>query len=193
MKKLIIGSFVLLGILISMSFATPQETESEKVNWRTLEEASKLTKANPKKVLVDVYTDWCGWCKRMDKDTFQHPQIAKYINDHFYAVKLDGEGKAPLTIDGSVLSYHKPEGRRGYHEAAAMLLKGKMSYPTIAFLSEKFQSLILLPGYQDPIDLDKVMRYIEEGHMEEGISYQLFQRTYKSRIKMPNPGQGTGK
>ena len=78
-----------------------QVGEAQEVNWITWEEAQELMKAEPRKVIVDVYTDWCGWCKRMDQVTFQHPEIALYVNRHFYAVRkihggpFDGDMQKP--------------------------------------------------------------------------------------------------
>ncbi|MBT8210292.1 MAG: thioredoxin domain-containing protein, partial [Eudoraea sp.] len=67
---------------------------AQEVQWLTWEEATNLatTEENPKKIFVDVYTDWCGWCKKMDKDTFQNAEVAAYMSKNFYMVKLDGEG-----------------------------------------------------------------------------------------------------
>uniref|UniRef100_A0A3Q2YUK7 Spermatogenesis-associated protein 20-like TRX domain-containing protein n=1 Tax=Hippocampus comes TaxID=109280 RepID=A0A3Q2YUK7_HIPCM len=72
---------------------------------------------NTKKVFIDIYTDWCGWCKKMDKDTFQNPEVAAYMNENFLMVKMDAEGKDPidplhlthlhgLLLNGHVLVQH---------------------------------------------------------------------------------------
>ena len=80
---------ILLLIAFSSSYA-------QKVKWYSFEEAVELNKTKPKKILVDVYTDWCGWCKKMDQNTFSHPVIAEYINKNFYAVKFDAESKEAI-------------------------------------------------------------------------------------------------
>jgi thiol:disulfide interchange protein len=46
------------------------------INWLSLEEASSLYESNPKPMFIDVYTDWCGWCKKMDASTFQDINLA---------------------------------------------------------------------------------------------------------------------
>src|SRR5690606_154337 len=83
----------LLFLLLTAPLATAQD-----IQWMSWEEAVNRSQSDrdPKKLFVDVYTDWCGWCKKMDKDTFQNPEVAKYMQANFYMVKLDGEGKEPI-------------------------------------------------------------------------------------------------
>ncbi|EAR00191.1 thioredoxin family protein [Maribacter sp. HTCC2170] len=130
------------------------------VKWLSWNEAVELTKTekNPKKVFIDVYTDWCGWCKKMDKDTFQNPEVATYMAANFYMVKMDGEGKEPIDYNGKTFKFI-PSGRKGYHELAAALMQGKLSYPTTIFLDEKMNMLSPVPGYQKPDPFLNIARY----------------------------------
>jgi len=134
--------------------------QAQDINWISWEEAVQLsqTDAAPKKIFVDVYTDWCGWCKKMDKDTFQNPQVSKYMQDNFYMVKMDAEGKDPIQYQGKTFKF-VPSGRRGYHELAAALLQGKMSYPTVVFLDEDFNMLSPVPGYQKVEPFMQIAKY----------------------------------
>ncbi|NDV16142.1 DUF255 domain-containing protein [Muricauda sp. TY007] len=133
---------------------------AQDINWISWEEAVELsqTDAQPKKIFVDVYTDWCGWCKKMDKNTFQHPEVAKYMQDNFYMVKMDAEGKDPIVYQGKTFKF-VPSGRRGYHELAAALLQGKMSYPTVVFLDEQLNMLSPVPGYQQVEPFMQIAKY----------------------------------
>ena len=74
--------------------------ETVEIEWITIEEAIERHKTEPRYWIIDVYTDWCGWCKRMDATTFKDPHVAAEINKNFYAVKFDGEAKRDITIDG---------------------------------------------------------------------------------------------
>ncbi len=147
-------------LLIALISIYSYSLHAQKVNWISWNEAVEMsTSANsPKKVFIDVYTDWCGWCKKMDKDTFQNPEVAKYMNDNFYMVKLDGEGKEPIEFRGKTYKY-VPSGRRGYHELAAALLQGRLSYPTVVFLDEDLNVLSPVPGYQKPEPFLNIARY----------------------------------
>ena len=139
----------------------PEPTPTEKIKWLTIEQAAERIKKEPRKVVIDVYTDWCGWCKKMDKSTFTDPEVAALVNKHFYAVKLDAEGKDPITLNGHTYTF-KPDYRS--HELAVALLQGKMSYPTTVYLDEKFNMLAPVPGYLDAKTFSKVLRYFGEDH-----------------------------
>ena len=47
---------------------------------------------------MDVYTNWCGPSKLLDKNTFQNPDVSRYISEHFYAVKFNAEGTEEITF-----------------------------------------------------------------------------------------------
>ncbi|MBI1289232.1 MAG: DUF255 domain-containing protein [Flavobacteriales bacterium] len=154
--------FILTLITVSTALSAwkPAETEpSDKINWVSLEEADKLRQQVPRKILIDVYTDWCGWCKRMDATTFSDPELVKYVNENYYAVKLDAEQKEPITIGGKTYEYIA-NGRRGYNEVASELLQGKMSYPTIVFLDEHMNMIQPLPGYRDAKEMQPILEYL---------------------------------
>lgn len=137
--------------------------QAQDINWISWEEAVELSKtdAQPKKIFVDVYTDWCGWCKKMDENTFQNPEVSKYMQDNFYMVKMDAEGKDPIEYQGKTFKF-VPSGRRGYHELAAALLQGRMSYPTVVFLDEQLNMLSPVPGYQQVEPFMQIAKYFGE-------------------------------
>ena len=137
--------------------------QAQEVSWLSWEEAVQMarTEAQPRKMFIDVYTDWCGWCKKMDKDTFQNAEVAAYMRENFYMVKLDAEQKEPIEFGGKTYKF-VPSGRRGYHELAAALLQGRLSYPTVVFLDEDLKMLSPVPGYQKPDAFLKIARYFGE-------------------------------
>jgi len=162
--------FILLNLTIS----------AQEIKWISFEEAVKQHKENPKPILVDVYTDWCGFCKKMDKYTYSNSVIINYINSNFYAVKLDGEGKKDITFNDYTFKF-KNEGRRGYHEFAAALLDGKLSYPTTVFLNEKLELLDRVPGYLDTNTMEKVINFFGSKKFETE-SWADFEKNFQSRL-----------
>lgn len=155
--------FLIVVVTLLSGIANAQE-----VNWLSWDEAAQLatTEENPKKVFIDVYTDWCGWCKKMDKDTFQNPEVAAYMADNYYMVKMDGEGKEPIEFKGKTYKF-VPTGRNGYHEFAAALMQGRMSYPTTIFLDEQLNMLSPVPGYQKPEPFLNIARYFGDNIYKE--------------------------
>mgnify|MGYP000536572778 FL=1 len=84
-------------ILIALTFIlTTSLVSAQEINWVSLEEAVELQKKNPKKIIMDVYTSWCGPCKMLDRNTFQNKDVAAYINKNYYAVKFNAEGQEEI-------------------------------------------------------------------------------------------------
>ncbi len=135
---------------------------SGQINWLTWEEAQIKNEQQPRMIIVDVYTEFCGWCKKMDKETFSHQEIVDYINNNYHAVKFNAGTKEDIELNGKVYKYIKTS-NGAYHELATYLMFGKMSYPTMVFMDEKFNILQPIPGYKDPHSLDKIMKYFAEG------------------------------
>lgn len=144
------------------SFAqSSSKVNGSEITWLSWEEAQEEMKKEPKKVFVDVYTDWCGWCKKMDRETFTDPEVAKYMNEHFYAVKFNAEQKETLNYQGQELNF-RPGGRRGVHELAVVLLNGRLGYPSFAYLDEDMNSLHVSPGYKTPPTMLEELQQISQ-------------------------------
>lgn len=177
MKKIVSGVIVLITSFGLSSWA-PRDGESETVKWLTFEEAVELSKKEKKKIFVDVYTDWCGWCKVMDKSTFNDPAVAKVLNAQFYPVKLNAEQREDITFSGHTFKFVS-NGRSGYHELAASLLNNKLSYPTVVFLTDDFKIIQPIPGYRKADEFHKIAQYIGEDHYING-TWEDFLKNYKS-------------
>lgn len=136
--------------------------QSEGIRWMSFAEAMAKRQTQPKKIFIDMYTDWCGWCKRMDASTFAHPEVVKYMNENYYAVKFNTEKEVPIAVNDTIYKVNPKYGRNGTHELAVELLQGKMSYPTFVFLDERFNILSPLPGFQTPEQIEPVMRFFAE-------------------------------
>ena len=85
MKKTVFFAVFILGCLAAFS------QKPQKIKWLTVNEAQQLQQKEQKKIFIDVYTDWCGWCKKMDANTFNHPVISKLLTKYYHCVKLDAE------------------------------------------------------------------------------------------------------
>ncbi len=143
------NSFLILvfGALafVALSFAYPASPEvPQSIRWMTWDEMQEAQKKEPRKVVVDVFTDWCGWCKRMEASTFTNPSVIKYVNEHYYAVKFDAETKNTIHFKGRDYRFIS-EGVRGYNELAAEILNNQMSYPTTVYFDETLTEIFPYP------------------------------------------------
>jgi thioredoxin-related protein len=148
------------------------------VKWITFEEAVKKSKAEKRPVFIDVYTDWCGWCKVMDKNTFNDPRVAELLNKKFYAVKFDAEQKEDVVFNGTTFKF-VPSGSKGYHQLAAALLNNQLSYPTVVFLNENFEMIQPLAGYRKAPEFHKIAQFIGEGHYKS-VKWDEWEKRYAS-------------
>ena len=182
MKKIFfICAFVLVSVAVLAQGKDGKEGKDAKgVKWYTIQEAEKLSKENPRPMLIDTYTDWCGWCKKLDQDTFSNPVIAEILNTKFYPVKFDAEGKEPVTFQGTTFINDGTAGRA--HQLAVALLKGQLSYPNIVFFNEKIQLLTNIPGYLDAKKMEVLLSFFAEKAYDKQ-NFQDFEKTFKGKVQ----------
>lgn len=180
MNRVVKGLGVVALSIALTSFIIPEHNAPEEtpVKWMSFEQALAKSKSSKRPIFIDVYTDWCGWCKVMDKNTFTDPNVARLLNEKFYAVKFDGEQKEDIVFNGKTFKF-VASGRGGYHELAAALMNNEMSYPTVVFLNEEFQMIQPLAGYRKAPEFHMIAQYIGEGHYKKQ-KWEEFQVQYRS-------------
>jgi thioredoxin-related protein len=130
--------------------------KSDKIVWLSYDEAVMLSQKKPKKIFVDVYTNWCGWCKRMDATTLRDPNIVKYMNEKFYAVKLNAESGKKVVYKGNQISES---------DLASNIFKAS-GYPTTVYLLPNEEILQPIPGYLDVDMLGKILHFYGDEHFK---------------------------
>jgi thioredoxin-related protein len=166
------SKLIVIVAIVAALGSSSYAQDAEPVKWYTMEQVEELVKKEPRKIYIDMYTDWCGWCKVMDKKTFTNADISNHLNSNFYAVKFDAEGNRPVEFKGQTFNF-VAQGRKGYHELAAALMQGKMSYPTSVFLDENLNLITPLPGYYPPEKLQPILEFIGENHYKT-TSYEQY-------------------
>ncbi len=183
MKKhlLLFVAFAVLASFFSFNNPPKPAADGSKIHWLTWEEMLAAQKKEKKKVFIDVYTEWCGWCKKMDASTFVHPEIVKYVNKNFYAVKFDAETRQEFSYNGKVYKY-VPQGMRGYNELAAEMLNGRMGYPTTVYYDENMSPIFPVPGYQTPQGFETLLTFIASNSYKT-TTWEKYQAEFKGKIQ----------
>ena len=120
---------------------------------KTFDEGVTLARQQGKKVVVDVYTDWCTWCKKMDQETYTDRLVTQALQDHFILIKLNAESSDPVTFNGETMT-----------EAQFAQAAGVTGYPTTLFFDEHLKPITVVPGYAPPERFAQILRYFGQNH-----------------------------
>lgn len=176
MKKI---AFLLFALFAVLSFS--------QVKWMTLEQAIAAQQEKPKKIFIDFYANWCGPCKIMDKNTYGHQEIANFLNENYYAVKFDAEGKESVTVFGRIFSnpeFSSGKKRNSMHDFTKFM--NVNSVPSIVFLNEQSMPITNINGFLTAKELDPYLRIISSDEYKKFKSraeWENSQRKMKSTIK----------
>jgi len=169
-------------MLMLLASASAQNTVTKPVEWLTISEAASRNQAEPRKIFVDVFTDWCGWCKKMDQETFSNPVIADILNSNFYPVKFDAEGSDTVTFMGQRFINDGKSGKA--HQLAVLLLQGQLAYPTVVILSPQDGQIFVTPiaGFRESKEMEVLLAYFGDVN-NMGTDFNLFQNNFKGKIE----------
>lgn len=178
MKKLILSLSLLF---VAVGF------QAQEIQWLTMDEALEAQQKQPKKIVMDVYTSWCGPCKMMDKNTFSNKNVAQYINEHFYPVKFNAEGEEIVHFQDYTFTNPKyvesKKGRNARHQfTTAMQIQG---YPSLVFFDESGNILTPLPGYVTPRQIEVYLKMFAQDDFKDITSaeeWKDYERQFENKF-----------
>src|SRR5882757_4338853 len=178
------GSFLLsvFGMLLVCGLSAWKVVHTEKgaipseaMTWMSIEDAAGKLQKEQRPVLIDLYTTWCGWCKQMDKKTYSNKQVAQYLQEKFYPVKVDAETHATIKWNGRTYQFN-PNYRA--NEFALYLAHGQLEFPTTIIIPPGGEPQAI-PGYMEPKELELLEKYFGEGKFNK-VSFDEYQKGFKS-------------
>ncbi len=146
------GMISALFIILASCAVADETPKSDGIKWYKYDEGLKLAAAAKKTVIVDFYTNWCGWCKKMDKETFTDKRVIDYMNKTYIAVKVNAESKETISL---------PNGPTDGIKLAKSF--GVSGYPNYTFLDSEGKKINALPGYKKADEFIIILKYIGDG------------------------------
>lgn len=125
------------------------ELKIEKIKWYSYTEGIKKAKAEKKPILVDFYTDWCTYCKKMDAETYSHEKVYNYLNQKFVPIKVNAESQNKVKFDGKEMT----------EQELAMGFQVN-SYPTLFFMESEKETIGTAPGFIEVNQFYTISTYV---------------------------------
>ena len=172
--------FLIFILLLSSGITAFQYTApKEKLQWLSLQEAEQKSKTEPRPILIDLYTDWCGWCKVMDKKTYTNQKLIQYLNEKFYVVKLNAETRTEIMWKGKAYNFN-PTYKT--NEIALELTNGELAYPTTVILPIDNSSPQPIAGMLEVAEMEMITKYFGENKYGS-VSFDDYAKNFKPSWK----------
>jgi thioredoxin-related protein len=134
------------------------------IQWVDFDDGLAKARSTGKPVMIDFYTDWCVFCKKLDRETLRDPEVAKTLETEFVAIRLNAEnGRAHLSYRGRSFSY-----------AEFSRFFGVTSFPSIAFLNDKGEPITMLRGFVPASQFSVFLNYIRRECYLKNVPLQEF-------------------
>ena len=174
MEKVIRALALCLVLGASSSFHTP--APEKKIDWITLAEAERLYLQDHKPILIDLYTDWCGWCKVMDKKTYSRPGLVDFVNTRYRAVRFNAETHDQVGWGGKSFGFDPRSNVNGF---AVEITRGKLQgFPTTVIVPGDGSAPQAIPGFLETKDMELLLKYFADGGYGK-IPFEDFRINFK--------------
>ena len=170
MKHAFLAALIASLCTLAPSHASGKQASS--LAWRGWDAGLSEAGTSGRPVLVDVYTDWCGWCKRMDREVYSRQDVREYLSQRFVTIKLNAESRDPGGYEG-----------KSYTSSSLAARFRVSGYPTTVFLRSDGGHVVNVPGYVPADRFLLLLRYIGDGHLDRGVRFDEFAKKNSARGK----------
>ena len=141
------------------------------VKWENISAVFKNRDNIKKPVLIFFYTEWCTFCKKMDRDIFSDDKISQYMNENFISIRVNPEKENDKikVMEKDLTPYE------------LMMHIGAQGFPTTLFLNEKTEPLTAIPGYIENKTFLLILKYLKEELYNKKISLDDYIKNSESR------------
>ncbi len=155
-----------IGVLLAILLAfTCRDASAREARWRAWDPGLREAATSGRPILVDVKTEWCGWCRRMERDVYSRDDVSGYLSRRFVTIRIDAESPNPAGYQG-----------RATTERALATRFQVTGYPTTIFLHPGGEHIVNVPGYVPADRFLLILRYVGDGHLDRGESFEAFVR-----------------
>ena len=133
----------------------PVTAQQEGIRWLSFHQLSDSMAVQTRPIFISIYTTWCPYCRLLEKRTYQDAQVITFVNQNFYALQLNAEGKEPISFAGQTYTFQPNGNNTGIHQLALLLVKGSSgtAYPTLVILNKEYAPTFRQSGFLKPKDL----------------------------------------
>lgn len=161
---------------LTLGFTPGSNTKAEEPKWSSLKDVSERLRQQQKPVLIDLYTDWCHWCKVMDKKTYANQKVIAYLEDKFYIAKINAETKDIVSWKNKAYAYND---LYKINDFALYVTNGETGFPSTVIITGKDAEPIQIAGFLEPKELEPILKYFGEGaYLTQ--SFQDYKKNFKS-------------
>lgn len=140
---------ILILILTGCAEPSMDVRPAPEIQWIGIEEGLRTGQETDRKILVNIYTDWCNFCKKMTDTVYPDSTVRQTVFEHFVPVGLNAESDAIVLFKGEPISEK---------DLARQL--GVRSYPTLLFMSSSGELILQSNGYMPAGDFNRMLTYI---------------------------------
>jgi thioredoxin-related protein len=170
---------LVLVVYLHLIMSSSLFSQINSVKWHNLDQLDILQAKKPRKVIIEIYSKDCEWCKKFESEVLTNPVINSYINQYYYMVKVDVFDKSSLRFKNKELL-----STNGFNPLTAEYLKNNtpLSFPTQLFFDEQLNFLNFLKGYNTAPNFEMAITYFGENYYKS-TNWNIFIKEFKHKAK----------